>query len=252
MISSVARSDSFAGSGAGPEAFLRPPEKPASPDVTDRTAANPTTGGAESLLDVRSLVAAQGPGEDGGKSGNPGGGDPSNPRNLTPEEQRVVEELKKTDREVHAHERAHQAASGGLAGAASFQYTQGPDGKRYAVSGEVSIDASPAATPEATIAKMEQVKRAALAPQKPSAKDRQVATQAEQAKRQAEAELRTEKEKEAQESQKAREEKTEQTTGERGQNVTPLAADLTRAFQAFAAASSLRPGTGSQSRAVVV
>ncbi|MEM6357195.1 MAG: putative metalloprotease CJM1_0395 family protein, partial [Pseudomonadota bacterium] len=54
--------------------------------------------------------------------------------------------------------------------------------------GSVSIDVSPVpGDPEATIAKMQQVKAAALAPAEPSSADRRVATVAEAAQREAEA-----------------------------------------------------------------
>jgi hypothetical protein len=49
----------------------------------------------------------------------------------------------------------------------------------YAVSGEVSIDSSPVkGDPKATVRKMEQVVRAALAPAQPSGQDRAVAAAA--------------------------------------------------------------------------
>ncbi|MCP3986264.1 MAG: hypothetical protein GY723_17940 [bacterium] len=99
---------------------------------------------------------------------------------LTEEEQREVEELTRRDREVRAHEAAHKAAAGSLAkGGASFSYETGPDGRRYAVGGEVSIDASPVGDdPAATARKMERVRMAALAPADPSGQDRQVAARA--------------------------------------------------------------------------
>lgn len=88
--------------------------------------------------------------------------------------------LKQRDREVRAHEQAHVIAGGGLVrGGANFGYATGPDGKLYAVSGEVSIDSS--AIPEdpaATIRKMNQVIKAALAPAQPSGQDRSVASSA--------------------------------------------------------------------------
>ena len=90
---------------------------------------------------------------------------------LTAEEQRQLRELQATDRRVRAHERAHQAAGGQYAGAASFEYEKGPDGQRYAVAGEVPIDVSPESDPQATIDKLEVVRRAALAPGDPSARD---------------------------------------------------------------------------------
>ncbi len=99
---------------------------------------------------------------------------------LSREDQKKLLDLKKRDREVRAHEAAHQAAAGSLArGGASFTYETGPDGKRYAVGGEVSIDASPVpGDPQATARKMERVRAAALAPADPSGQDRQVAARA--------------------------------------------------------------------------
>jgi vacuolar-type H+-ATPase subunit I/STV1 len=94
----------------------------------------------------------------------------SNKEELTEEELKKIEELKKRDAEVRAHEQAHQSAAGSLSnGSTSFDYEEGPDGKRYAVGGEVSIDISKVAgDPQATIEKARQVRRAALAPADPS------------------------------------------------------------------------------------
>jgi hypothetical protein len=63
----------------------------------------------------------------------------------------------------------------------------------YAVSGEVKIDTSPEKDPEATIRKMQKVRKAALAPAQPSATDRSVAAKASQIEAQARAELAQEK-----------------------------------------------------------
>ena len=108
------------------------------------------------------------------------GGDETEEVELTAEEQGQVEELKARDREVRQHEQAHMAAAGGNArGGPSNEYQTGPDGKRYAVGGEVSIDASAVSgDPQATIRKAQQVYRAALAPAEPSGQDRSVAAQA--------------------------------------------------------------------------
>jgi hypothetical protein len=108
---------------------------------------------------------------------------------LTPEEETRVRDLKKRDAEVKQHEQAHASVGGPYAGSPSYQYTRGPDGKRYAVSGEVPIDASAEREPEQTIRKMEIVIRAALAPAEPSPQDRQVAAQASQTRSEAQAEL---------------------------------------------------------------
>lgn len=110
---------------------------------------------------------------------------------LTDEEQRQVEDLQQRDREVRQHEQAHMAAAGGHArGGPSYEYTTGPDGKRYAAGGEVSIDTSKVSgDPEATIRKAQLVYRAALAPAEPSSQDRSVASQAKQMEMEARQEL---------------------------------------------------------------
>ena len=94
----------------------------------------------------------------------------------TPEEEQSLKSLKERDREVRAHEGAHQSAGGQFAGAASYTYEVGVDGKRYAIGGEVAIDTSPVKGDlKATIDKFDKVIAAALAPAKPSGQDRQIA-----------------------------------------------------------------------------
>ncbi len=114
---------------------------------------------------------------------------------LSEEEKKQVDKLKKIDAEVKRHEQAHLAAGGSLVrGGASFSYESGPDGKQYAVAGEVSIEMSPVdGDPEATIRKMQQVKSAALAPAEPSAQDRSVASSASSIAAQARSEMLSEK-----------------------------------------------------------
>lgn len=102
-----------------------------------------------------------------------------NQQPLDEAELRQVQQLRRRDTEVRAHEQAHLAAAGQYAaGGPSYSYQTGPDGRRYAVGGSVPIDMGEAPTPAATIQKMRTVKRAALAPAKPSAADRRIAAQA--------------------------------------------------------------------------
>jgi hypothetical protein len=110
---------------------------------------------------------------------------------LTPEEEQQVEELRARDAEVRAHEAAHMAAGGShVTGGATYSYQVGPDGKSYAVGGEVRIDVSSVpGNPQATIQKMQQVRGAALAPGEPSGADRAVAAQASQIEAQAREQL---------------------------------------------------------------
>ena len=99
---------------------------------------------------------------------------------LTAQEQQQVLQLKQIDRQVRAHEQAHLSVGGDLVrGGASFTYQTGPDQQRYAVAGEVSIDVSPASTPQETLPKAAHIRAAALAPADPSVQDQSVAAQAE-------------------------------------------------------------------------
>jgi hypothetical protein len=99
------------------------------------------------------------------------------PTELTNEEKMELAELKSRDREVRGYERAHVTAGGNLVTrGASYDYKTSPNGQRYAVPGEVGIDTSEVhGDPEATIRKMAQVVRAALAPTDPSSQDRRIA-----------------------------------------------------------------------------
>ena len=116
------------------------------------------------------------------------------PDGLTDEQRERVQVLREADREVRAHEEAHARAGGPYASSPTFEYVRGPDGKRYAVSGEVQIDTSPiAGNPAATIRKMETVARAAQAPAEPSAQDRKVAAAANAKKAEARIELQKQK-----------------------------------------------------------
>jgi hypothetical protein len=116
---------------------------------------------------------------------------PEGKSELTEEEQAQVEKLRERDADVRRHEQAHKTAAGSYAtGGPTYQYETGPDGKRYAVDGEVKIDTSEIkGDPAATLRKMRQVRQAASAPAEPSAKDRQVAAAAAAAERRAQAEL---------------------------------------------------------------
>ncbi|MGB9712241.1 MAG: putative metalloprotease CJM1_0395 family protein [Dissulfurimicrobium sp.] len=92
--------------------------------------------------------------------------------------ERVVQQLKMTEQKVIAHEMAHKVVGGNYAGAVSYEYRVGPDGRLYIVGGEVPIDVSDGISPEDTVRKMEQVRMAALAPIDPSPQDYRVAQEA--------------------------------------------------------------------------
>ena len=100
---------------------------------------------------------------------------------LTPEQKQVVAKLQERDREVRAHEPAHLAAAGIAAtSGASYTYEIGPNGKAYAIGGEVSIHMPPGLPPEQARAMAEQIRAAALAPDRPSGQDLAVPAQAEE------------------------------------------------------------------------
>lgn len=116
----------------------------------------------------------------GGQDASAEKGNPSRkstkPGELSDEQQREVAKLAATDRKVRAHEQAHVSVGGELVqGGANFQYQTGPDGRRYAVGGEVNIDTSEGSTPEETIPKAQKIRAAALAPADPSPQDHRVA-----------------------------------------------------------------------------
>ena len=83
---------------------------------------------------------------------------------LSEEEEAQVRELESAQREVIAHEHAHQAAAGEFGGGISYTYTQGPDGKNYITGGEAPIHLRAGSTPEETLENMQKVRSAATAP----------------------------------------------------------------------------------------
>lgn len=128
--------------------------------------------------------------------------DPNTPRAangepLTEEEQAELQDMKSRDEEVRVHEQAHQSAGGQYASAPHYEYENGPDGKRYVTDGSVNIDVGEESDPQATIDKMQVVKRAALAPAQPSAQDRRVYAEAIQKEAEARRELNEKRQEEA-------------------------------------------------------
>lgn len=110
-------------------------------------------------------------------------------KELSEQEKREIEKLDKRDTEVRTHEQQHKSAGGGVAGAIHLEYEVGPDGKQYAVGGEVKVDTSKEETPEKTIQKAQQIKRAALAPSDPSHQDHSAASKAQRMETEARQEL---------------------------------------------------------------
>ena len=113
---------------------------------------------------------------------------------LSEDEERLVRDLQSRDTEVKAHESAHQTAGGGMVGAASYTYQQAPDGKMYAIGGEVSISTGEASSPQEAIANAQQIIASAMAAGSPSPQDFAVATSAKMMQIKAEQQLTRQKE----------------------------------------------------------
>lgn len=141
------------------------------------------------------------------------------------QELEITRDLAKRDREVRAHEQAHASIGGQYTSAPSYTYERGPDGRLYAVAGEVKIDTSPVPNdPQATLEKAEIIQRAALGVAEPSAADRAAAADARAMAAEARAEmLQQEEEVRADETRSAEESESEDddspTAGERLQEL---------------------------------
>lgn len=118
-------------------------------------------------------------------------------RELSDSEARKVEKLERRDQEVRVHEQQHKSSAGLAGGGIQYDYEVGPDGRTYAVGGKVKVDLSKEATPEATLQKAKQIRRAALAPADPSLKDREAASKANRLEAEARRELEFERREEA-------------------------------------------------------
>lgn len=156
-------------------------------------------------------------------------GAPSRKQQAAEEQQEleITRDLAQRDREVRNHERIHASIGGQYASAPSFTYERGPDGRLYAVEGEVRIDTSSVPNdPRATLEKAEIIQRAALSVAEPSAADRAAAADARAMAAEARAEiLQAEQEEQAAavESQASEDESEEEddspTAGERLQEL---------------------------------
>ncbi len=86
---------------------------------------------------------------------------------------RALERLKSKDQRVRAHVAAHmRAAARYVRGPASHSYERGPDGRHYAVSGDVTFDVGAVPnSPQASLRKAAAIQAGALAPMDPSSSD---------------------------------------------------------------------------------
>ena len=163
------------GSGGATTATQGTSRTGADQETSASTDGNAATQDYKGAKDTKGAKDAKGTKDSYGTDSN---GEKRDASGLSEGERKQLEELKDRDTEVHNHENAHQSAGGQFAGAPSYSYQTGPDGKRYAIGGEVSIDVSTEKDPAATIAKMESVRRAATAPAEPSPQDFKVAAAA--------------------------------------------------------------------------
>lgn len=118
-------------------------------------------------------------------------------KDLDEVDQHVVRRMQQRDAEVRQHEQAHVSASGRLSiSGPIYQMEQGPDGRMYVTGGKVNFRMPPTQNPREKLELAEQLRRMALAPASPSAKDRSVAAQAALKMSEARMELAEEKQQE--------------------------------------------------------
>ncbi len=192
-----------AGTGSSVQRVDGPPVERAE-DTYEPSAPRPTTGAPEPQSAPRQAEEREPSGgrdEGNGEESRPMDGNqrPSQSekktgpeiQGLTPEQKAEVDKLRARDASVRNHEQAHVTAGGRyIIRRAQFDYERGPDGKLYAVGGDVQIDTSEErGDPEATIQKAQTVRRAALAPSDPSPQDQRVAANATQMEFEARMEL---------------------------------------------------------------
>jgi len=142
---------------------------------------------------------------------------------------RQLQQLQARDREVRAHEAAHVAAGGRyVTGGPSFTYQRGPNGRFYAVGGEVSIDVSAVpSNPQATLEKAEVVRRAALAPAQPSPQDLRVASNATRLASRARVDIAIQQREQLQAQNEARNNNESDEQGSAASNVTGISSGFT-------------------------
>lgn len=141
---------------------------------------------------------------------------------LSQSEQEEVKQLKERDQEVRQHEQAHASAAGPHGRGISYEFTTGPDSKRYATGGHVDIDMSPVqGDPQATIQKAQTLQRAASSPEEPSSQDKSVEAEARDMELQARKELQEEQESERASSA---EQQSEAPSDSRASRANPYAA----------------------------
>jgi len=94
---------------------------------------------------------------------------------------KIAREIQRADNweaSVVQHERSHMQTGGEFAGAATYVYGKGADGKTYITGGEVSMKVPAGGDLERLSYALERVKRAAMSPANPSPQDMMTAAMA--------------------------------------------------------------------------
>ncbi len=100
----------------------------------------------------------------------------TNGAGLTLQQVQLVRWLKSRDGDVRRHEAAHYRTGRPYTEPPVFEFITGPDGRRYAISGHVSFRLPKNMSADADGGRiLRRLRTAALAPRKPSARDREVA-----------------------------------------------------------------------------
>ncbi len=168
---------------------LKPDARPAGPTGAEASRGIPSQPDEVSISAAGRRLAAQDAEASESSDASPG---PKKPEQLSEKEKQEVSKLKARDQEVRRHEQAHIAALGG--GSAHFTYEVGPDGRRYAVEGEVPVSIkSSSGDPQSTIREARKVAQAAVAPAQPSGADYAARKRALEVERKAREELREKK-----------------------------------------------------------
>jgi hypothetical protein len=104
---------------------------------------------------------------------------PSAPPSAPNEDQMAaLRDLQARDKEVRRHEQTHAAMLGPYAGAITYTYEIGPDGKAYAVGGSTEIREAAGSSPEEKAARARRIMAAAMAVSNPSGADLTAAAEA--------------------------------------------------------------------------
>jgi hypothetical protein len=130
--------------------------------------------------------------ESRGEQADVRGAGPQQP-DLDADDLRALRELERRDNQVRTRDMAFIAAAGGAAGSYTIEYETGPDGRRYMVGAEVTLDTTEGATPEQTLAKARALRAATMSASRDSAQDAMAATKAMRMEAEARAEIERER-----------------------------------------------------------